>query len=183
MPYKLFFQEYSKNCKQTGSVLPSSRFLIRSMCQYIDFNQTITVLQLGAGTGVITRHLLKKLNSTSQLLCIEKNKKFVDFISQKIIDKRLHIINGSAEYMVQHLKNKHSVDYIISSLPLYNIPRPTKINIIRQCHEALKPSGCYIQYQYSLTDKKNIQKIFDHCSVSFQLLNFPPAFIYHCIKT
>ena len=49
--------------------------------------------------------------------------------------------------------------------------------------EILKENGIFLQYQYFLTNKKAIEKIFgEKIKLSFEPINFPPAFIYKLQK-
>ena len=63
-----FLKESLKNIRQIGSIFPSSRFVVRKMIEPIDFEKKITILELGSGTGVITKQLLEKINSESTLI-------------------------------------------------------------------------------------------------------------------
>lgn len=74
----------------------------------------------------------------------------------------------------------HSIDSIVSSIPLSNISIAEKKELLLQCKEALKPTGTLIQYQYSLADYKLLKAIFGQVELQFALLNIPPAFIYIC---
>ena len=53
-----------------GSVLPSSRFLSKKMLQPIQFATANVIVELGPGTGVFTKALLKAMPQDSQLLVI-----------------------------------------------------------------------------------------------------------------
>ena len=78
--------------------------------------------------------------------------------------------------------SEESVDVVISSLPLANFPFALKRDILQQCYDALKPSGLFIQFQYSLIDYKLLKKKFSSVERKFTPLNIPPAFIYVCRK-
>ena len=63
-----------------------------------------------------------------------------------------------------------------------HVPLKLKETIIENSHQALHDSGKFIQFQYSLNSKKMFKSIFNHVSITFTLLNFPPAFVYTCEK-
>ena len=140
------------------------------------------MVELGGGTGSVTKHILSVLGDNDQLFCIELNQVFIDHLSKKINDHRLKLINGSAEQILDHLKSIDidGVDCIVSSLPLSNMPTTTKSKILAGCQQALNPSGQFIQFQYTLQDKKFVQRYFSVCKLGFVLINIPPAFIYSC---
>ena len=74
-------------------------------------------------------------------------------------------------------------DYIVSSLPLTIIPKEISHDILVKNFEFLATNGAFIQYQYSLTYYKKLKEVFGNSiKLSFEPLNFPPAFIYKCVK-
>lgn len=175
-----FFKEALKDIKQTGSVAPSSRFLAAKMTEHIDFNQTLKIVELGAGQGVITRHILDEMNSYSSLMSFEINPYLFSEIV-KIEDERLKPMMKSAVRLSSCIA-QNSVDFIISGLPLANMDKYSKEELLESCYSILKPGGFYIQFQYALNDYKLIRHYFDKVRLGFALLNFPPTFIYYAKK-
>jgi len=143
-----FLKAALNNIKQTGSVIESSQHLSRRMTRVIDFDKQLHVVELGAGTGSITSHILKQMNECSKLTSFEINKTLFNCL-EKLQDKRLEKINKNALFMPEYISD-HSVDYIVSGIPLANIPVEEKQQIFKCCKRILKPGGCYIQFQYSL---------------------------------
>ncbi len=47
--------EFLRNPKNTGTIIPSSRFLVNEMISHVSKEDTL--IELGAGTGVITKRL------------------------------------------------------------------------------------------------------------------------------
>jgi len=179
-----FFRTFFKHRKMVGAVSPSSPFLMRKMLGSIDFNKARLLIELGPGTGVFTRKILESMHEDCILLAFELNDHFVAKLSESITDKRFKIIHDSAEKITEYLKefDLPKADYIISSLPLTAIPSEIRNNIINNSYEALKPEGEYIQFQYSLHQRKNLKSVYKSQSILFTPLNIPPAFVYICKK-
>jgi phospholipid N-methyltransferase len=180
-----FFKESIKNFKTTGTIMPSSRYLIKRMLNDIDFNNANVIVEYGPGNGIITNHLLEKMHQNTKLICFEINDEFYKHLSL-INDERLILIKQSAENILEVLKkhNISQVDYFISSLPLTMIPKDIAVNILQLSKKSLKSKGFFIQYQYSINFLKIFKQIFGENNVllSFEILNLPPAFIYKCRK-
>jgi phospholipid N-methyltransferase len=164
-----------KNLKQTGSIIPSSAFLVKKMIRNIDFNRKINILELGAGTGVITREVLNRMSDHSVLYSYENNVTLINTL-ESINDSRL-IIKAENVSGLHTLQNDY-FDVVISSLPLANMAKGFKCKIYRDIKAKLKESGVYIQYQYLFWDYKMIRRSFSKCKLEFCLMNFPPAFVY-----
>ena len=181
---RTFLNQFLNDTKMIGSVRPSSRFLAKKMLQNINFDQDKILVELGPGTGVFTFEIIDKMHRDAKLLVFELNKTFIRNLKKQIKDDRVILINDSAEKINYYLNfyNLEKADIIISSLPLSNFDIDLKKNIVENSNEALKDTGLFIQFQYSLSSKEFFKSIFRQISISFTFLNLPPAFIYSCKK-
>ena len=178
MSKKKFLSEVLKSGGTIGALSPSSSFLAEKMLHPINFEHANCI-----GTGVFTHKLLEKMNPDALLLTFEVNTQFSEDL-KKINDKRLVVINDSAEKIQDYLKQYHqdSADYIISSLPFAMIPDEVVNTILTNSDNALSENGKYIQFQYSLNAKEKLKSFFSEVKINFTFLNLPPAFIYVCNK-
>ena len=55
-----FLREGIKNLRTVGTLTRSSKFVCREMVNQVDFSKVKNVVELGAGDGVITKHIFKK---------------------------------------------------------------------------------------------------------------------------
>ena len=173
-----FFKESLKNLKTVGTVLRSSKYVCKEMVSHIDFRDSKCIVELGAGDGVITKHILKKMKKDSILLSFEVNKNFCEQLRQ-INDPRLHVIEDSAENLEKYLRNANvkKIDAIISAIPFVSLPDELGFIIVGECKKHLKKGGLFIQIHYSLLAKKIYKKVFGNVDVNFVPLNIPPAFV------
>jgi len=166
--------------KSVGALAPSSKFLVKKMLDPIDFSRKLRILELGPGTGVVTKQILEKCCSESELVSIELNPEFCERLKEFESD-RFTLLQCSAEN-VQALFQEKSFDYIISGLPLAIFKKESASNIISGCAHTLKPEGKFIQFQYSLASKKLLQRHFNTVNTSLAAVNLPPAVVYTCQK-
>lgn len=154
------------------------------MLKEIDFKSAEVIVELGPGNGAITQYLLKKLQPNTILICFEINDAFYREL-KKIQHPQLVVLKASAENIKLEIQKLgfSKANYIVSSLPLTIIPKEISHAILTKSYNFLAPSGLFIQYQYSLTYYKKLKEVFgDNINLSFEPLNFPPAFIYKCVK-
>lgn len=177
-----FLMEALRNFKTVGTFTFSSKFLVDKMVEPIDFKAANTVLELGAGNGCITKGILSRMKSNARLFSFEINPSFCTAIQEDIQDKRLHLINDSAEKIDFYLKQAkvNKVDYIVSSLPLVNFSPELFENILEAAKHSLKPGGLFIQLSYFTTHLPKYKRHFSDVKVKFTPLNFPPGFVYVC---
>ena len=179
-----FFATFLKNPKETGSVIPSSRFLVKKMLQGLDLHNARCVVEYGPGTGCITTEILKRSGRNTKVLCFEVNKKFCSYLRNTIKDERLIVINDGAENIKMHLDRLKiaETDYIISSVPFANLPNTKKWAIINETSDVLKSGGKFVTYQYINSLKKFLHGCFPKVSTKFITFNIPPCFVYICGK-
>lgn len=183
MSRAVFFKEFVKNWQRTGSVIPSSRFLIRKCLAPIDFSRATLIVELGAGEGCITRVLLSRMRPEAKLFSFEVNPAFLHFLL-RIEDRRLSIVDKNAEYLKDYWRTRGlpPADYVVSSLPLAGFPNALHARIVENVSEVLAPGGRFIQYQYSLRSRQRLKKQFAGMRLSFTPLNIPPAVVYVCTR-
>ena len=173
-----FFKESLKNLKTVGTITRSSKYLCKGMIKPVDFDKAKVIVELGAGDGVITEHILKHMRKDCKLLAFEVNKKFCDQMRQ-INDDRLIVIEDTAEKLGEYL-DKHNLgkaDYVISAIPFVSFPEELARSIIKTSKDHMKKNALFIQVHYSLLTKKIYQSIFGNVDVSWVPLNIPPAFV------
>lgn len=184
MDKKTFTKEFIKNRKTIGSVRPSSKFLTKKMLKAVPFHRDLVIVELGPGTGVFTKRIIKSMTADSKLFVFEVNDEFYDNLQKQITDPRVILIHDSAENIKEHL-SKHQVkdaDVVLSSLPLANFGEDLSKRIIRAAKNALRKNGRYVQFQYTLQAKNILESEFKKVQTGFTLLNVPPAFVYYCIR-
>lgn len=174
-----FFREGIKNLKTVGTLTRSSKFVCKEMVSFIDFSAAKVIVELGAGDGVITKHILKGMRPDAKLLVFEVNEAFCEIL-RNIKDDRLIVVADSAEKIGDYLqKNKlgATADYIISAIPFVALPDDLSYQIVEASRDHLVKGGLYVQLHYSLLVKKMYKRVFGNVDVNFVALNIPPAFV------
>ncbi|NVJ66776.1 MAG: methyltransferase domain-containing protein [Gammaproteobacteria bacterium] len=177
---RIFTKNAISNLKSTGTFFPSSRFLANKISSLMPAD-TKSVVELGAGNGAVTKSLLSHLSDDASLNCYEINQEFIKLLKDNVADPRLTVLERSALEISNDFA-ADSIDVVVSCLPLALFKDSMKQELMEAIHQALKPGGLFIQYQYSLKDRKFINQFFSHNKLKFVLRNAPPAFIYICKK-
>lgn len=173
-----FLKTGIKNLKTVGAVTRSSKFLCKKSISFIDFSEADLIVELGAGDGVVTKHLLKNMKPDAKLLAFEIMPDMAKLL-RKIKDKRLVVIEDSAinlpKYLAEH--NTEKVKYISSAIPFVMLPEEEALAMIQTCHDSMVQGGVFMQIHYSLIAKKLYQQVFGNVDVNFVPLNVPPAWV------
>jgi len=171
------------NQGQTGALLPSQRFLINMMISPVPRDYHGQVLELGPGTGVLTRRLALRCPRARILAC-EINPALARALeydlAQERLSQRVQVVCDCAEHLLVSMRRRggEQPEFIISGIPLGNLPRDMTHSLIDKIRQALAPGGWYIQFQYSLLDRKKIKAQFDRFRTIPVFLNVPPAVVY-----
>lgn len=178
-----FFTESIKNLKTTGTLVQSSRFLCQKMSEQIPVRSDAVVIELGAGDGRITKHILNRLGKNGRLFSFEINEQFCEQL-RKIKDPRFHLMPYSAENLISemHAHGISEVNYVISALPFVVLPPELATSIIKNARDILSPDGLYVQMHYNMMEKKRYLKVFGNCEMHFVPINIPPAWVLVCQK-
>jgi len=174
-----FFRKFLKSPGKVGSFIPSSSFLVDKMLEYIEWNRICSIIELGAGTGVLTRKLAKLKQSHWKVLVFELDNEMRQRLEQ-LIPEFNYYVNAKEIYHIVQLQGLEKVDCIISGLPFANFSEELREDILDGVVRSLKPEGQFVAFQYSLHMKEQLHRYFATVKISFVPLNLPPAFIYHC---
>lgn len=175
-----FLKKFIHSPRSVGSIIPSSSKLIHTMLKDIDYSHDLLIVEFWAWIGNITKWILKRASANSQILVFEIHSEFVEELN-KIEDSRIRIIHDWAEKISEYLEGRKA-DVIISWLPFGSLPKALWKTILDESHKNLKMDGKFVQFQYFLQNKKDIFNTFKNHSISWQPINFPPAFVYKCNK-
>jgi phospholipid N-methyltransferase len=185
--YWRFFSAAVTNQAQIGSVVPSQRFLIDRMIAPVPRSYRGQILELGPGTGALTLRLAARCPLARVLAC-EINSSMVRHIRWTLASARLshrvEVVLDSAEHLLAQITRRglKRPDFIISGIPLATLRREQVLELVGAISRALAPGGMYIQFQYSLIDRKKIKAKFSKLTTFPVLLNFPPAVVYYAQK-
>jgi phospholipid N-methyltransferase len=179
-----FLLEGIRNFKEVGTITRSSPAMCKKIASLIDSENDKIVIEIGAGDGVITKHLLKKLPKDGKLITFEINENLCDLI-REIQDDRLVVINKGAEHMQESLSEMsiNNVDAVVSAIPFLVLPKKLASEILKQCYSVLKANGNYMQVHYAKKLRFFYQKVFGNITIHFIPVNLPPAYVFHCVKS
>ncbi len=178
----LFARNFFRHPRMLGSIIPSSRFLIRQLLQPIDWTAARVIVEYGPGVGSITAEILKRMRPDATLVAIETNPEFVQFLRAALPDERLQVMQDSAESVDEILQRlgPGKANYIISGIPFSTIPAALRERILRKTSAALAPGGSFLVYQFSTRVLPDLQRIFHYVKRQFEPLNVLPAHLFFC---
>src|SRR5438093_784016 len=85
--FTLFLGKFLTQGTAIASLAPSSRWLSRTTVRNIDWARTRAVVELGAGTGPITRVIAEKARPDCRVVVVERDRDFARLLRQRFQDR------------------------------------------------------------------------------------------------
>lgn len=168
-----YLQQFMASPSTFGTLVPSSPWLCQAMLNQVEWEQTLSIAELGAADGVLTKRILGRMRADASLEAYEILPKFIHQLNQ-IEDMRLQVMARSAEELQQ------DYDVIFSCLPLLSLPTKVSVRIMQQIQQGLNErNGKLVLFQYSQLSEKLLSRYF-HWKKLRVVRNFPPALVYIC---
>jgi phospholipid N-methyltransferase len=142
----VFLGALIRNPRSVGAIVPSSVYLARRMVR--DVAPASRVVELGPGTGVITREIIARKGESGSLLAIDTNRSFVDRLRRSW--PGIDCVCASAETLPALAAERgwFEVDHIVSGLPFATLPAVTTRLILDGVRQVLRAGGSFTTFQY-----------------------------------
>ena len=174
-----FFRSLVSDPRAVGAVAPSGASLGRLMAR--GCGAGARVVEVGAGTGALTRAILNTGVSERDLCLVESDERFVEFLKERFPGAR--IVHGDATSLGEHLEDLTGrVDFIISGLPLLLFSDARKRRLLAAAFRLLGDGGAFHQFTYGgvcPVGRRTLDGLGLRASrLGVAALNVPPAFVY-----
>ena len=175
-----FFKGFLKNPKEVGSIIPSSRFLTRRVLKCGKVHQSRVIIELGPGTGVFTREILRTMPKDGKLVAIEISAAFADLLRRSIRDPRLTVYEGSAADLEKALAEAEEsrADLVVSGVPFSTIERGAGRRTLEAAKRVLSDRGRFVAYQFRSHVRRLAEPVFGPGETHSGFWNLPPMRIY-----
>jgi len=144
-----FLRRFLGDPKRTGAVAPSSPFLAREMARAVDPHEPGVVVELGPGTGPVTKALIARGVGRERLLLVEYDPHFCKLLAERY---RARVVRGDA-YALETTLGGHVVGpvaAVVSSLPLLNERPERRLRLLDEAFALMGPNGVFVQFTYGL---------------------------------
>ncbi len=146
----IFFLRWLQSPRSVGAVFPSSRILARAIASQIDTEKAGAILELGGGTGRLTKAILLSQLASDRLYVIEREQRFCRMLSRRFPD--VIILNDNAMRLEKIMEEHHikTINSIVSGLPLLSLDQEIRDVIVRQTLNLLNDDNKFLQFTYGL---------------------------------
>ena len=132
---RLFLTEFRRNFRTTGAILPSGPRLSAALIHFVRDprpgvpgapadHRPRRILEVGPGTGAVTRHLIRSMRPTDCLDLVELNQSFVECLNDRFrSDPEFQRVAPRSRVLhcpIENLPAETTYDVILSGLPMNN---------------------------------------------------------------
>lgn len=180
---RLLFKLWLKNPRSIGAVAVSGPELAAAMARQVPRDADGFVVELGGGTGSVTRALIAAGVPRDRLVVIERDPVLYRYLSDRFPGVR--VLLGDAVHLPALLR-RHGVApvaAIVSSLPLLSLKRSVQLRIGAQAFAVLAPGAPFIQFTYGIFSPLPRERLGIAGEVEERVLqNLPPASVWRYSK-
>lgn len=187
----VMFKQFLRNPRITGAVLPSSGKLSSAITSEIGIKSARRIVELGPGTGAITRHILRQMSPEASFIAVELNEQICNEFNKRFSDVK--IINDNAANLRAILAREglFEADVIISGLPWASFGSDLQNKLLAEIVHSLAPRGIFTTFAYihglamptAHMFRRNLNNRFSVVNRTPIIWgNIPPAVVYRCRK-
>jgi phosphatidylethanolamine/phosphatidyl-N-methylethanolamine N-methyltransferase len=179
-----FFRAWVADPKRVASITPSGPRLAELLTREITA-ETGPILELGAGTGVVTRALLARGVRESDLTLVEYGSEFTRTLERRFPHARV-LCSDAVRLGQVDLYPGDAAGAVVSGLPLLAMTPRQIIGILSGAFAHLRPGGTFYQFTYvprcpiprPILDRLGLKST----RVGRTFLNIPPATVYRITR-
>jgi phosphatidylethanolamine/phosphatidyl-N-methylethanolamine N-methyltransferase len=145
-----FIKTLFERPRVTGAVSPSGRFLARAMARAVQATGPGLVVELGPGTGPVTKALIERGVPAEDLVLVEYEASFCRLLAERF--PHVRVLQGDAYRLAHSLAELRGrpIRAIVSSLPLLNEPPARRQELLAQAFGLMGPHGVFVQFTYGV---------------------------------
>jgi phosphatidylethanolamine/phosphatidyl-N-methylethanolamine N-methyltransferase len=143
-----FFRGWIDKPRAVGSIVPTSSVTARRMASIIDTRSGLPVLEVGPGTGVITKAILARGVKPSELYTVEYSHDFVTHLRRNYPD--INVIEGDGFNLDDTLGDRRDTvfDSVVSGVPLLNFPVARRVAYLENLLKRIPQGRPVVQLTY-----------------------------------
>ena len=182
--FTLFLGKFLRHGTAIASLAPSSPWLSRTTVRNIDWSRARVLVELGAGTGPITKVLAAHAHPDCKLVVLERDPDFARLLRARFEHaQNCEVIEGDVRNLTEILAERaiDRADHVISGLPVPSFPKDLQRDLFRTVKRCLAPEGTFNQItELPWVYWRFYKRFFDQVKFAFEPRNLPPAGAYFC---
>ena len=175
-----FLRAWAADPMQVGAIAPSSGALAAAITAQLT-PESAPVIELGAGTGVLTRSIIERGIPEDKLALVECNGDFARNLERRFPKARV-VMKDAGNLDRRDIFGGERAGAVVSGIPLLLLPRSKVVAILEAAFGCLRPDGALYQFTYGFrapVDRITLDRLgLQSRRIGGTLANLPPAAVY-----
>lgn len=179
---RVFFNEWRQHPTQLGTLAPITVKLADTTAALIPNPAQAKVVEIGAGTGRLSRAILRAGVQPHNLVVVELNSRLCQFLHQcwRHAKNAPHVVEGNAI----HLKDIIPADFVgqtttvVSAIPFRYLTADIRGQIMNAAGSVLQPGGSMLHVTYHPACPAPVELGWQSRRRAALWWNLPPAFVF-----
>ncbi|WP_421725335.1 class I SAM-dependent methyltransferase [Bauldia sp.] len=173
-----FLKCLAERPRMTGAVAPSGEALAKAMARHVDPDGDLPIVELGPGTGVVTKALIGHGVAPERIIAIEYSPDFCRLLAERfpgitVIRGDAYDLDGSLDGRAPEIAN------VVSSLPLVARPLSDREQLIQAGLARTVSDNPFIQFSYTFNGPvQPVPGRFSAQASRWIWMNMPPARVW-----
>ncbi|MCO1656384.1 class I SAM-dependent methyltransferase [Pseudonocardia humida] len=181
-----FALEFARSPWDVASLAPSAPPVCRALALPVPETGDPLVVELGAGSGVVTQEVRRRLGGRGRHLAVELNPRFAATLAERFPD--VDVLHADARQVPDLLRDRGlQADVVISGLPWAAFPTGDAPSLHQRLAGAMTAHGAFTQLGYAATRRAgparahlaHLHALFEEVTTSRTVWrNLPPAVVH-----
>jgi phosphatidylethanolamine/phosphatidyl-N-methylethanolamine N-methyltransferase len=174
-----FVRLYFRRPRSVGTLVPAGEALALAIAKQVPQPATLPVVELGGGTGAVTRALVDVGIPKDRLVVLELEESLYRILAGRFPDVR--VLRADARDLSSVLRREgiERVGAVVSALPFPVMPRDTVRRIVDECLAVMAPGAPLVQYTFTwLPPIPRVHHGLEGRLVTRVFNNLPPATVW-----
>jgi phospholipid N-methyltransferase len=130
---------------------PCSETVAQRVTREVPIDSMELVVEMGSGTGRISRAVHARMKPSARLMCVEKNPEFCEYLRRTLPSPNVRVINTTVEELQTTAGDElkpGTVDCLILSLPSMLVSHETRVKWAQVCTDLVRANGFLVIHQF-----------------------------------
>ncbi len=175
----LFFRHWLRHPLGIGAILPSSAAVARAMASGLPLHRPGGVLELGGGTGVVTKSLLEAGCPPERLIVVEREPALAQILRHRFSQAKIVEGDACAAAAILAERGITRLAAVVSSLPIKWFPLESQRAVVAPCLDLLGEGGGFLQLTNALVSPLPMAQLgLEGSEIARIWTQFPPVQIW-----
>lgn len=174
----IFAGKFFRHGRRVASIAPSSPLMSKALAGDVDPTRRQTIVELGAGTGCVTRAIAKRMHPESRLVALELDRQLAGITHQRCPRAEVHCADAGDLAALLADAGVDRMDVLVNCLPTPSLPARVNQAIYDAADARMTELRVRQLTEMPLLYWRAYRRLFEHVRFVPVPLNIPPSGVF-----